>query len=411
MRVVLAIVCLALTSACGPTPAASSFPILSSGPPIVSRGPSAPPRTEPASGSAQLEPIGWQPIAPAPLSARYGASAFWTGTLVYVVGGSDDDTCPPTADCAGSGEPPLADGAVYDPATDTWSALPVAPVPLGHMSGAVIDDRLYVWVAGLERGAGVRAAFLSVRAGDEAWAELAAPPIGQLASIGLTAAGGQVLAYQGSHEQGWRADLIYDPATDGWQELPADPLAPSFDRQVVWTEAGPVLLAAALVPDPGSQRPSLLRAALLDLDAMVWRTLPDSDILCCGGPWHWTGGRLVNASIANADGGQTNNWGREYPYGGILDPVAGGWDRLPNPPAHQGPRTGLSAGGGGWVVGLDGWALNLDTFTWFPIPDPPVPTDGGPADVWAGDRLFAWGGYRVVGGRTESLDVGWTWAE
>jgi hypothetical protein len=58
--------------------------------------------------------------------------------------------------------------------------------------------------------------------------------------------------------------------------MPGDPLAPSFDRQYVWTGSSLVLLAAELVPNPGSDGPSFQRAAVLDLETRTWERLPDA---------------------------------------------------------------------------------------------------------------------------------------
>lgn len=61
----------------------------------------------------------WRRIADAPLKPRSGHGAAWTGTGMVVWGGT-----------AGTGEEESVhgDGAVYDPAADTWSLLPPAPL-------------------------------------------------------------------------------------------------------------------------------------------------------------------------------------------------------------------------------------------------------------------------------------------
>jgi hypothetical protein len=45
----------------------------------------------------------------------------------------------------------------------------------------------------------------------------------------LAPAGGDIIAYQSTQENGVTADLIYDPDDQSWSELPRDPLRPSFD--------------------------------------------------------------------------------------------------------------------------------------------------------------------------------------
>lgn len=356
-------------------------------------------------GDVAAEPAGWRQLPDSPLSARTRAHAFWTGSTVLVIGGTDDDRCPPNADCVPSEEPPLADGAAYDPEADMWTALPDAPVPLGELSGAVLDGTLYVWVYGSEQAPGVRPAFLSLTLGDEVWRELTAPAVGQNAFLHLVAADDQIIAYHGSQELGVQPDLAYDPTEDEWTDLPVDPLAPTFDRSVVWTDAGLVVIGIGVVPQPDSAEPAVYGAARLDDERGEWDRLPDSEIVGWNPSWSWTADRLVNASIGRSDGGETNNWGRFYPHGGTLDPVTGTWGRLPAPPAEQGAYTGIDAAGEEWIVSSDGWALHVPSGIWVELAAP----DGAPfqpAATWAGDRLFVWGGMTAAG---ELLHAGWAW--
>jgi hypothetical protein len=87
----------------------------------------------------------------------------------------------------------------------------------------------------------------------------------------LASYGDRVVAYQGSQELGVQSDLAFDPSTRSWTELPADPLVTSFDRAMVWTDAGLVLLGIENVPQPGSEGPAVYRAAILDRSTGEWR--------------------------------------------------------------------------------------------------------------------------------------------
>ena len=88
---------------------------------------------------------------------------------------------------------------------------------------------------------------------------------------------------------------------------------------MAWSGQELLLFDHELVPNPGSEKPSITRAAALDLESGSWRRLPDSEILASG-PWVIDDGRLINPMLGSADGGDSNGWGRSYPYGGILDP-------------------------------------------------------------------------------------------
>ncbi|TMQ90717.1 hypothetical protein ETD83_34185 [Actinomadura soli] len=73
----------------------------------------------------------WRSIAPAPLGARSGHIAVWTGREMIVWGGR----------AAGTGS--ILDGAAYDPANDRWHRLPSAP------KGNAREYGKGVWYGGL----------------------------------------------------------------------------------------------------------------------------------------------------------------------------------------------------------------------------------------------------------------------
>ncbi|MGH2634861.1 MAG: hypothetical protein ACRDHU_01735 [Actinomycetota bacterium] len=349
----------------------------------------------------------WVQIPPSPLTPRYGAHAFWVGDRVVVAGGFASDPCPPGADCALPSEPPLRDGAALDPATGHWRSIAEAPVPLGWVSGAVLGSRVYLWVE--ESGVGSSRAFLAYHAEADRWEELPAPPVGGDHGYVLAAGGDRIVAYQGTQESGVRSDLAYDTASGTWSEVPADPLIPSFDRTMVWTDAGLVLIGIENVPQPGSEGPALYRAAVLDLESRSWRRLADSEVTGYDPSWFWSGGFVVNPTLGTSDGGGVGSWGRAYPHGGILDPIRGAWLPLPDPPPPGEPFPFVATGGGEYVASFSGWALHVPTGTWLELPPPPGVAHEGPAIAWAGDGLFVWGGVRWNGAEPKLLSDGWLW--
>jgi hypothetical protein len=326
----------------------------------------------------------WRTVAESPLSPRDMAVAVSLGDRVLVVGGGDGSPCPPNADCAVPDEVPLLDGAIYDPAADSWAPIADAPVHLGgftgHVSGTgVIGDVAYFLLPSVTDEP---PALLSYDVSADAWDELPPPPIEGWPA--LVAAGDELVAYMPSHEEyGERIaptdplppDVVYDPMTDTWDELPVDPHRPSFDRKMVATAAGLVLLAKDLVPEPGVD-PPIVRAAVLDATSLAageWSTLPDGEILWTDG-FGWTGGLLVNPDQGSADGGEINNWGSSYPAGGILDPATGTWSELPEPPGARAsspdelPIELFSSGSRTAVYGR--WALDVPSGPGFPCRSP-----------------------------------------
>src|SRR5688572_28231222 len=70
----------------------------------------------------------WERLPDPPLGPRENAVAVAAGGSALVVGGSDAEPCPPNAGCVPTREPPLRDGAVFDPRAGKWSRIVDAPV-------------------------------------------------------------------------------------------------------------------------------------------------------------------------------------------------------------------------------------------------------------------------------------------
>jgi heat shock protein HslJ len=345
----------------------------------------------------------WVQLSAPPLSPRTGAATAWTGSEALFLGG---DTGPPCLDTQGStGDcelPPGArDGAAFDPATGTWRTTAEAPVPVqGWMPSAVDGDTLYLIAGGR---------LISYDASDDAWTEHpeppAAPEYGRLAVFG-----GTVVAVAGERREGEASGSVYEPRTRSWSPLPDDPLGPSYDRVLTATSVGLVLTGKTLVPNPGAEEPSLVRAALLDpRSGGHWTELQIGEQLG-GWQWAWTGKRMVDPSLGVANGGEVNGYGRNIPMGGILDPDGGTWSPLPDAPA---------LGSGDWMVGalggplsaVDGWVYDDATGAWTRLARP----DGAPPEpgsaVWAGHRLLVLGGIDPTQGPTVDAlsDQAWMW--
>ena len=347
------------------------------------------------SASAVGAPAGWSELPPSPLSARHGAMAFWTGTELLVLGGTDAAPCPPNADCAMPAGSVSRDGAAFDPASGRWRRIADAPRPLARAEGAVVGGALYLLVGD---------ALLRYASGADRW-DVLPPPPGEVSVFRLTAMNDRLLAYLATQEFGVEPDMLFDIAAGTWSPMPLDPLADAHDRTAVWTGREIVLLAIPLelrAPD----EPALFGAAILDPASLAWRRLPDSGIIGGWTGWGYAGERVVNAAIGSADGGEMNNWGRPFPFGGMLRP-AGIWDDLPEPPTEPGAFLGFASAGGEYAF-ADGWALHVPSGSWSAIGTPGVtPTDA--ATVWTGDRLFAWGGVAWNGDGPVILDRGFVW--
>ncbi|WP_432979578.1 hypothetical protein [Dactylosporangium sp. CA-233914] len=366
-----------------------------------------PGRVEPASSG--VESAAWRRLPDGPLTAREGAIALWTGTEVLVVGGSAAPPCPPTASCV----PPdrlLTDGAAYSPASRTWRAIAPAPEPVAWADAVVVGQVAYVLPSAPRGGT---SSLLAYDIGEDRWSRLSPPGEGG-DGYRLLGAGEHLVAYRSSDERDPDLpDLFHDPRTAGWQPLPADPLGPGFDRTMAWTGRELVLFDKQLVPDPGAQRPSVTRAALV-VDPFagappVWRRLADSEILGTS-PWLVAGGRLVNPTLGGADGGKVGNYGRAYPYGGVVDLPSGRWSTLPPAP------DGLESAGAfderaAVYTRPDGAVLDVARGRWIHLPQLPKGSDtAGPTVVAAGRDLVIFGGAHWTSDQGTLRDEGWIWS-
>jgi hypothetical protein len=386
----------------------------------------------------------WQATDQSPLSPRERAVAVTIGDRVLVVGGSDAPPCPPGGDCSLPEKQPLFDAALFDPLTGEWARTAAAPLRLGgHIDArtAVIGDTAYFlaewYVAETER---VQIAFLSYDAVADAWTELPNPPAEAASRLQLTAAGDNLVAYPGSHEtmdmdrtltpDQIPPDLLFRPADQSWHELPADPHGPSFDRNLLAVGNRLILLAKDLVADPGVD-PPLVRMATLDVagdpNSAQWTALPDGEFLWPDG-YVSVGGLLLSPYLGSADGGEVNNWGRAYPYGGVIDPATGEWTAFPSVP-EQDPRAwgvGPASISGNRTLINGPWVVDSQTLEWTQVPqraldaegnEAPFPTTNHAAaliDTPDGPVAFVWGGTLWSDpdsptSEYELLDDGWLW--
>lgn len=335
--------------------------------------------------------------------------AGWLDGAFIVVGGRSTPACPPGASCVPPEEPPLRDGARFDPASQQWSSIADAPVPIANATSAIVNDVLYLWVAQaqLEVGGVGEPSFLAYDREADTWDALPLPDLGGLWPK-LVAVDEALVAYAPSHESGFHPDWRYWPEARRWEALPADPLAPSFDRSLVEVDGQLVLLGLELVDNPGSQQPSLYQAAALELSSMTWRELGGLEV--SGGYAHWfaVGNRIISPTLGGTDGGQTNNYGRTVPYGGILDIGTGHWVPLPNPPPDAGYHRTPAAGDEQLLLGGQEWAYQPQSGAWTRLPRPDGAADEGQAGAVGNGRYYIWGGARWSDSMLSS--DGWVWS-
>jgi hypothetical protein len=356
---------------------------------------------------------GWQRLPNPPLSPREAATAVAVGDEVLIMGGSDARPCPPGADCALSDEPPLRDGAALDPAANRWKRIAPAPVGFSWAYTAVIGEDVYLLIPGETGRPGAPAAFLRYDRRTDQWSELPLPRHAR--TRGLVATDSKVVAFAQSHERGRARDWVFDPAHGTWSALPDDPLPRAYGRVMAWSGHELVLFAAEAVPNPGSKQPSVVIAAAFDPATRAWRRMPDSQILGTGGRWFPEEGRMILPALGGADGGETANWGRTYPNGGILDLHDQRWRLLPDAPGgDQEVSAGVVAGDRADIYSTEGWILDAAADEWLQMPTLRDPagdaTVTGRAIVAAGRDVITFGGARWSDdGNSRLLADAWAW--
>ena len=163
----------------------------------------------------RLPPDGaaWQPIA-SPAADRIvgGAGAAVLDGVVHVVGGLHDRTA-------------VAFHSTYDPATDTWAALPDAPSARDHHAVAALDGRLVV-AAGRQEGLFAFVASTEVWSPSEGWGTGSPIPTPR-GGVAAAVLDGElhVLGGEGADTPDgvFATHEVYDVRTSRWRALPDMP--------------------------------------------------------------------------------------------------------------------------------------------------------------------------------------------
>jgi hypothetical protein len=271
-----------------------------------------------AGSDAEMESRPWRELLPPPLSPREHPTGFWTGQEVVLVGGSAAPPCPPNASCRVPTSPPLADGAAYDPGRDSWRPIADAPVAFSWADAAVLGSTAYLWIDGETGRPEAPSAFLAYHVEEDRWEELELPTA-ELGWYRLVGTDDRIVAFTAEDSADGRPDLVFDPVTKSWSELPDDPLSPGFDRVMTWDGKELLLFDHELVEDLGGDLP--LRGAAFDFGTGDWRMLDDPDAALVQSGWmsHDSLGGVVDESGARYLGRS----------GEVRDEVAGTTLRMP----------------------------------------------------------------------------------
>jgi N-acetylneuraminic acid mutarotase len=328
------------------------------------------------------------------LDPRYWHTAVWTGSEMIVWGGME------------SVGTIFDDGSRYDPATDTWTALPMTGAPSRRETHVAVwtGTEMVVWGATSDRTGG------RYNPATDTWAPTStvnAPAPRWDATVVWT--GTEMIVWGGDGGNVLNSGGRYNPTTDTWASMPDAPLAPRAYHAAAWTGSEMVIWGGYNV-----------HIGQLYADGARYSPATNS----------WTPMTGVNAPNARYwhtavwSGSEVIVWGGiNPPYdlsGGRYDPVTDTWTptSLIDPPslrwAHAAVWTGsemIVQGGSGGVVA--GGRYDPVTDTWTPTnPENSANHGQGITGVWTGSEMIIWGGldddfvFHFDGGRYDpQLDV------
>lgn len=362
------------------------------------------------SESTEARSPSWRETTDPPDSRFAPFASVWTGAEVLSWGGlvldPDRPRTTPGPPDSGTPEDPnptrLRDGLAYDPAEDTWTRIPPAPIPaLWDTVGAWTGEELLIWGDHRERDRPTRtiesvgAAYSHER--DE-WRHLPTPPEGPSYRKALWTGDRLVLMGAAPDFSGRAAAAAYDPDADAWSRLPDSP-GGRFDwPRPVWT--GDELLVLSTGGKLAAYSPGSDSWDLRSLSPLGYRSSPMV---------RWTGERMIVLGGSEPTG--TDILERRWD-GAAYDPLSDRWTRIPVPPHEEDHRIAIGKDVavadddlvillqtvkpriGNFDYRYETWALTDDAgaWSWRRLPDPPsdLSVYTRPAH-WTGHEIVYWG--------------------
>ena len=321
-----------------------------------------------ADAPASELPGTWTTISPSPLGGRSCPASVWTDAGFFIWGGQvapDPET--------GKVPPTESDGALYDPAADTWRTVSDAPLGtldcpraawtgsevlvLGGWSGPEPQRRGAAYDPAADRWRSI--ADVPIQVDAIVWADdrlVAVGPLGVAAS--------------------------YDPQRDRWTTLPSAEAPPGWQTSLLWT-GGEVLLFVAV---DGIDTTTL--GYRLSWNDEAWRpTSPSPQWALFAGTMVWTGTEVIGlAGAERSDSGRSGS--------AAYEPATDTWRELPACPID----TSYAVWTGRGVLSYGG---AFDTAPEACLTLPVAPPRGGPeattgreffAFAWTGTQYLAWSG-------------------
>jgi N-acetylneuraminic acid mutarotase len=209
----------------------------------------------PQSGDGSLRGV-WSQLPRSPLSDRDGANVAWTGRYLFVWGGSVwQGTHGPKREVL------RGDGAVWDLPTGRWRVLPPSPLSARAASAVVWTGRQVIVWGGYDRAEPRRHVSAEGAAWNpttNTWTKLPPAPLRARSAPIATWTGRRMVllgGYRGPWTRSYPDGASFDPATGTWRKLPAarSPDGHPIDwRAAVMTDHDLFAWSTWSPPTPGS---------------------------------------------------------------------------------------------------------------------------------------------------------------
>jgi N-acetylneuraminic acid mutarotase len=299
-------------------------------------------------------------------SGRWGHAGVWTGTEMIVWGGRSQF----------ESDSHHADGARYDPRTDTWKPMSAvkAPDARSQMAAVWTGEEMLVW-GGFGNGAVAWNTGGRYNPKTDTWKPISATgaPEARVEPLSVWT-GKEFLVWGGitpDLKRTFRSGARYDPATDKWTPMKSEDTAPAvWGGRAVWTGSEMLVWGGSHRNGDDEINEVIRSGGAYDPVKNRWRTLKLD-----GAPaarfFHdavWTGTRLV--VWGGGDQGDDKNPAKHYDDGGEYDPVKDRWGPLAweKPPAARGMHSAVWTGRGMMIFGgsTGGFSAFSDAALWEP---------------------------------------------
>jgi galactose oxidase-like protein len=334
---------------------------------------------DPAAGS-------WSPVSSlgAP-SHRFSSQVAWCGSRLFVWGGTVGGVAPHV---------PLDDGALYDPATDTWSPVSSQGAPPSRFGGtaACAGDVAVVW-GGFVGNAPITSGGLFSPA-TNAWAPMSSTGAPTGRSEYSSASTGEKLFIWGGFDfargENVNDGAVYEVASDSWTPT-ARAGAPRATTRApaVWTGERIVVWAG----------PASGQSARFDPEANAWSPVSEGNLppAMSTPATVWTGSEMIVWGFTSSGG----------TMGFAYDPALDVWSPLSATGAPPFAADVAVWTGREMIV----WNGNAHaggryapaTGTWRPMSSQGAPVSVPDRAVWARDVMVVWGGFA---GAFEPTNIG-----